>query len=475
MTPPRRRGAQEGRGRGPGRVGFSKPRIPPASPLRPSPAREVAVTVLERVEVDASFADIALEAELGARRLEARDTALATELLFGTLRWQRYLDWVLAPHSRRRLESLDPRVRVILRMTAYQIAFLERVPAFAAVNDAVTLAPRTPGVSAFVNAVLRSFSRRGAREREPAPPRDPNDALATRCSFPTWLVERWVARYGREDAEALMRALNERPPLTLRTNTLRITRDALAARLAAEEGLAGRSTRLAPEGLVVGPGGAPGEWRAFADGSFAVQDEASMLVARLLAPAPGTTVADVCAAPGTKTTHVAALMENRGRVLAFDREPARLARVGEAAARLGITIIEARHGPVEALAPAFRAACDGVLVDAPCSNLGVLRRNPEVKWRRQPSDLGLASRRQLEIVAAAATMVRPGGRLVYATCSLEPEENEQVVGTFLAAHPDFKTDPPDEFPLPLDPDGWLRCLPHRHGTDGFTAVRFRRS
>ncbi|OLD40316.1 MAG: 16S rRNA (cytosine(967)-C(5))-methyltransferase [Candidatus Rokubacteria bacterium 13_1_40CM_2_68_8] len=444
-------------------------------PLRPSPAREVAVTVLERVEADASFADIALEAELGARRLEARDAALATELLFGTLRWQRYLDWVLAPHSRRRLESLDPRVRVILRMTAYQIAFLERVPAFAAVNDAVTLAPRTPGVSAFVNAVLRSFSRRGAREREPAPPRDPNDALATRCSFPTWLVERWVARYGREDAEALMRALNERPPLTLRTNTLRITRDALAARLAAEEGLAGRSTRLAPEGLVVGPGGAPGEWRAFADGSFAVQDEASMLVARLLAPAPGTTVADVCAAPGTKTTHVAALMENRGRVLAFDREPARLARVGEAAARLGITIIEARHGPVEALAPAFRAACDGVLVDAPCSNLGVLRRNPEVKWRRQPSDLGLASRRQLEIVAAAATMVRPGGRLVYATCSLEPEENEQVVGTFLAAHPDFKTDPPDEFPLPLDPDGWLRCLPHRHGTDGFTAVRFRRS
>src|SRR5881296_31017 len=250
----------------------------------PSPAREVAVRVLERVETDAIFADIALERELAARRLSARDAALATELAYGTLRWQRYLDWILAPHSRRRLESLDPRVRVILRVTAYQIAFLERVPAFAAVNDAVTLAPLTPGVRAFVNAVLRSFSRRGAREREPAPPRDPIDALATRCSFPTWLAARWVARYGREGAEALMRALNERPPLTLRTNTLRITRDALAARLAAEEGLAGRSTRLAPEGLVVGPGGEPGAWRAFADGSCAVQDEASMLVARLLAP-----------------------------------------------------------------------------------------------------------------------------------------------------------------------------------------------
>jgi 16S rRNA (cytosine967-C5)-methyltransferase len=431
--------------------------------------------VLERVETDASFADHALEAELTSRRLDPRDAALATELVYGTLRWQGYLDWILAPHSRRRLASLDPRVRVLLRMTAYQIAFLERVPAFAAVNDAVTLAPRSPGVSAFVNAVMRSFARRGAREREPAPPRNPIDALAARCSFPAWIVERWVVRYGRDEAESLMRALNERPPLTLRANRLRTTRDELARRLADENGLDPRPTRLAPEGLVVGSGGAPGEWRAFVEGGFAVQDEASMLIARLLAPEPGATVADVCAAPGTKTTHLAELMDNRGRILAFDREPARLARVGEAAARLGISIIDAREGPVERLAPDFPAACDGVLVDAPCSNLGVLRRNPEVKWRRQPSDIALASRRQREIVGAAAAMVRPGGRLVYATCSLEPEENDDVARAFLAANPEFHLDPPADFPLPLDADGWLRCLPHRHGTDGFCAVRFRRS
>jgi 16S rRNA (cytosine967-C5)-methyltransferase len=258
-------------------------------------------------------------------------------------------------------------------------------------------------------------------------------------------------------------------------NRLRSTRDTVGQRLAEEDGLEWRPTRLAPEGLVVGPGGAPGEWRAFADGLFAVQDEASMLIARLLAPEPGSTVADVCAAPGTKTTHLAELMDNRGRVLAFDREPARLARVGEAAARLGISIIDARLGPVEALAPELRGACDAVLVDAPCSNLGVLRRNPEVKWRRQPSDLALASRRQSEILDAAATMVRPGGRLVYATCSLEPEENEAVAQAFLAATPEFRPDAPGAFPLPLGADGWLRCLPHRHGTDGFSAVRFRRS
>src|SRR5206468_1748417 len=331
--------------------------------------------------------------------------ALAMELVYGTLRWQRYLDWILGPHSRRRLESLDARVRVLLRMAAYQIAFLDRVPSFAVVNDAVALAPGTPGVRAFVNAVLRAFARRGVREREPRPARDPLDALATRCSFPTWIAERWVLRFGWQDAETLMRAMNERPPLTLRANALRGSRDALAARLTTEEGLAWRPARWAPEGLVVEPGGAPGSWGAFADGSFVVQDEASMLVGRLLEPRPAETIADVCAAPGTKTTHLAELMADRGRVLAFDREPARLARVRE----------------------------------------------------------------------AAAALVKPGGRLVYATCSLEPEENDDVARGFLAAHPEFRPDPPGEFPLPLDPDGTLRCLPHHHGTDGFTAVRFRRS
>src|SRR6185436_12061396 len=161
---------------------------------RPSPARAVATRVLERVETDAAFADLALDAELARRTPAPRDIALATELVYGTLRWQRYLDWILAPHSRRRLTALDARVRVLLRLTAYQLVFLERVPAFAAVNDAVSLARGAPGVAEYVNAVLRAFARRGAAEREPALPRDPVDALATRCSFPTWLAARWIAR-----------------------------------------------------------------------------------------------------------------------------------------------------------------------------------------------------------------------------------------------------------------------------------------
>jgi 16S rRNA (cytosine967-C5)-methyltransferase len=440
-----------------------------------SPARATAARVLARVERDAAWADLALDAELARRPLAPRDRALATELVYGTLRWQRYLDWILSPHARRPLDTLDLEARLLLRLTAYQIAFLERVPAFAAVNDAVTLAGRLrPGTAGFVNAVLRAFARRGAREREPAPPPDPEEALAVRHSFPTWLARRWVEREGPEAAAALMQALTRRPPLTVRTNTLRLDREALARRLREEEGLNARPTRHAPEGLVVDHGGPPGAWGAFAAGLCLVQDEAAMLVAHLLDPRPDETVADVCAAPGTKTTHLAQLMRDRGRIWASDPQPGRLARVRESAARLGLGSIECLEGAVERVAPARAGRCDRVLVDAPCSNLGVLRRTPEVKWRRTPGDLPAAAAAQTRILAAAAGMVRPGGVLVYATCSLEPEENAGVVAGFLATHPGFRLDPPPTFPVPLEADGFLRCRPDRHDTDGFTAARLRR-
>lgn len=441
----------------------------------PAPARALAARVLERVEAGDAWADVTLEAALARARPSARDAALVTELVYGTLRWQRWLDWVLAPHSRRPLATLEPRVRVLLRMTAYQIAFLARVPAFAAVNDAVALVPaRSRGAAAYVNAALRSFARRGASQREPTPPREPLDALATRCSFPTWLAARWVERFGARDAEALMRAMNERPPLTIRANTLVTTREALALRLGAEERVESEPTAYAPEGLHVAHGGAPGAWRAFADGACVVQDEASMLIARLLDPPPGGVIADACAAPGTKTTHLAQLVGDRGRVLAMDPQPARLARVREAAARLRLGSIETLEGTVESLAPGCREACDAVLVDAPCTNLGVLRRNPDVKWRRRPGEIAAAAARQSAILDAAAVMVRPGGRIVYATCSLEPEENDGVLLDFLARHPAFALDPPATFPIPLDAQGMLRTRPDRHGTDGFIAARMRR-
>ena len=442
-----------------------------------SPARVEALRILCRVEEDQAFADLALEAALERAKLPARDRALTTEIVYGTLRWQRRLDWILAPHSRRRLDRLDPWVRNLLRLTAYQLQFLSKVPAYAAVNDAVALAKRRAHGEAapFINAVLRSLTRSGGTL--PPFPEDPVEAAGTRLAFPSWLARRWASRLGLDEAERLMTALDERPEVTIRANLLKCTRAQLAQRLVKEEEVACSATTFAPEGLALEQPGPAFRFKAFTEGWFTVQDEASILVGHLLAPKLGETVADVCAAPGTKTTHLAALMQNSGKVVAMDPNAARLKLVAQSAVRLGITIVECHGGSAEALAPRFKDRFDRVLVDAPCSNLGVLRRNPDVKWRRTEADLPRLAERQRAILDAAASMCRPGGTLVYATCSLEPEENAGVVRDFLAANPAFHPDPPAEaeFPIPFEPPGVLRCLPHKHGTDGFTAFRLHRA
>jgi len=438
-----------------------------------SPARYEALRILMRVEQDRAFADIALEHALEDARLDPRDAALCTEIVYGTLRWRRHLDWRLGPHLRRPLAKLDPWVRSLLRLTAYQVFFLDRVPRWAAVDEAVSIArlkARTPGPAEFVNAVLRALTR---ATQPPPLPANPVEALGTRLSFPDWIAARWVDRYGATEAEALMAGMNERPPVTIRVNRLRGSREDLARRVRDEELAETRPTMLAPEGLAV-VRGAVAQWTAFAEGWCAIQDEASMLIARLLGPLSGELVADACAAPGTKATHLAELMGNRGKILAMDPHAGRLKLLGKAAARLGIDIIESHTGPITTFAPHWKMQCDRALVDAPCSNLGVLRRNPEVKWRRTEDDPLRLPEKQRGILEAAASLVKPGGRLVYATCSLEPEENEGVVGAFLERHRSWRLERPTDFPVAPDAAGFIRCLPHVHGTDGFTAVRLVR-
>jgi 16S rRNA (cytosine967-C5)-methyltransferase len=399
-----------------------------------------------------------------------------TELVYGTLRWQRLLDWHLGRVSRRALPGLVPWLRALLRLSAYQLRCLDRIPPHAIVHEAVELAkPRRPrGAAEFVNGVLRALirERRGAPEAVLA---DPIEALALRTSHPTWLIRRWVARYGEVEAAGLAWAMNDRPPLVIRVNTLRASAEGVidAFRRA---GVTVTPCRLAPEGLVVAGAGDPGALAPIRAGWCAVQDEAAILVGHALAPAPGETVADVCAAPGTKTTHLAQLMDNRGRLLAADPHPGRLRLLERACARLGVTIVDTRLGGVEALAREAGPVCDRVLVDAPCSNLGVLRRNPDGKWRRRAEDLAGLAATQGIILDDAAALVRPGGVLVYATCSLEPEENEHVVAAFRERRPDFQPDPiPEGVPRAcLETPEVLRTLPHRHGTDGFTAARLRR-
>jgi 16S rRNA (cytosine967-C5)-methyltransferase len=471
--------------RGPAARGGSRPGSGPSEPSTPrragrrASARAVALDVLCRVERDGAWADRLLDARLRDPGLDPRDRALATELTYGTLRWQRLIDFHVASASHRPVGTQDPWVRALLRLGTYQLGWLDRVPAWAAVHEAVELAKgrRPRGAAHFVNGVLRSLAARPRPWPEPVagPGDDPLDVLALRTSQPTWLVRRWARRLGLEEAEALARAMNERPPLVLRVNTLRASIADVVAALEAAGARVG-SPRYAAEALVLADAGDPARLPPIEDGRATVQDEAAILVGHALGPEAGETVADVCAAPGTKTTHLAQLMGNRGRILAVDPHPGRLGLLEEACRRLGATIVEARSGGAATLARDVGPVCDRVLVDAPCSNLGVLRRNPDGKWRRQLSDLSLLAATQGTILDEAAGLVCPGGVLVYATCSLEPEENEAVIEAFRARRPDFA---PDALPAAVpaacrDAPDRLRMTPARHGSDGFTAHRLRR-
>ena len=434
-------------------------------------AREIALEVLTRVEEDRAFADLLLSHHLDASRLDPRDRRLATELTYGVLRWRGRLDAHIQRVTHRPLPDLPPWLRNLLRLGAYQCLFLDRVPPRAAVDESVKLARRRghEGFAGFVNGVLRALLREGQTIPEPA---DPVEALALRHSFPHWLVRRWVTRFGAEEAQALMSALNRRPPFTIRVNTLRVTREELILRLKSE-GTDGSPTSYAPDGIIIDPPLLPDSSSSYRDGLWTVQDEASILVGHLVAPRPGEQVVDLCAAPGGKTTHLAQLMADRGKVVALDPHSARLDLVQRACERLGLRIVEPIRGDAQSFGPA--ASYDRVLVDAPCSNLGILRRAPELKWHRREEELSGLAANQLAILSAAGSTVRPGGVLVYSTCSLEPEENEAVVDAWLRGSPSFRPDPPwcDEILAPLvDETGIFRALPHRHGTDGFTAFRF---
>jgi 16S rRNA (cytosine967-C5)-methyltransferase len=402
-------------------------------------ARAVALDALLSVERAQAFADDALDHFLGQSALDSRDRALALELVYGVLRRQNTLDWRLDQVATKSMAKLPARVCMALRLGAYQVLHLDRIPPSAAVNESVALV-KTGGTAhwpGFVNAVLRALTR------TPAPPwpdrgTDPVRALSVRHACPAWLVERWIARVGVQDAETLCRTTTAIPPLTIRVNTLRTTRDALASQLA-ELGCVVNQTRISPVGLVLEKFGSVADLPLFRDGTFYVEDEAAQLVAPLLDPQPGESVLDACAAPGGKTTHLAALMRNRGELFAVDNRAARLRLLEDNCRRLGIGIVRTiRADAASSLPPVLRGrSFDRVLLDAPCSGLGVLRRHPEGKWRKEAETLKQHQTLQRRLLEQSANRLRPGGVLVYSTCSTEPEENEQVIDQFCSAHKEF--------------------------------------
>ena len=438
-----------------------------------APARLAAYAVLRAV--NSGRAD--LPSALARARMDLpdeRDRALAGEIATGTTRWQAAFDRIIGVYAQRPVERLDPEVLDILRLTIFQLLHLDRVPASAAVNDAVDLTRKAGKKSAapLVNAVLRRTSRE--RGRLPLPPRTPGDAdaeveyLATTLSHPRWLVERWRARFGFEAAEAWCRFNNEPAALTLRANRLRITREALAERLA-QHGVRSRLTTFAPDGLVVESGN-PLLTPLAGEGLFAVQDETSQLVAAAVGARPGERVLDACAAPGGKTIALAADMQNRGLIVAADVRARRVRLLAATVRAAGATVVRVVQANASATLP-FSQGFDRVLVDAPCSGLGTLRRDPDIKWRRTAPDFAALADLQLRILHACSRVLRPGGRLLYSTCSSEPEENEEVVDQFLQQAPGFAPRPLTlaSAPSTVNAAGHLRTYPFAHGLEAFFA------
>jgi 16S rRNA (cytosine967-C5)-methyltransferase len=444
-------------------------------------ARRLAGDVLQAVEQSDVFAEDLLHRAFLRGTLDPRDRALTMELVYGVLRHRASLDWRLSQCVDRPLDQLPLTVWTALRLGAYQLLYLTRVPPSAAVNQAVELVKTLRGRdwSGLVNAVLRSLLRR------PAPPfpdiaKEPIQALALRYSCPTWLVERWVSRHGLQHAQALCEATVTIPPLTIRANLLRIPRELLAERLA-QAGLVARPTAVSPVGLVLDKMGAVFQIQEFHQGLFYVEDEAAQLVPLILDPQPGERVLDACAAPGGKTTHIAACMNNRGVVVAMDHSADRLRVVAENCRRLGVSIVQSQMMDATALPTSWGAPTfDRVLVDAPCSGLGVLRRQPEGKWRKEAGMLLRHHAKQLRLLESVARVLRPGGVLVYSTCSTEWEETEAVIEAFCEGQPQFVRDSVAPW-LPamardlVSPTGALCTSPSPFDMDGFFVARLKKA
>lgn len=439
-------------------------------------ARETAMKVLYAVHEEGAYGNVALAQALRRERFGETDRRFVTELVYGAVKAGDTLDWMIGRYASRPVQKMPPYVRAILRLGIYQLFFLDRIPPSAVCNESVELTKRYghAGTARFVNAVLRAAAREPERARFPEGKGHTADHIALASQHPLWLVRRWLRAFGQEETERLCAFDNEPAVLSLRTNTLRTTREALLSRLASE-GAEARPSAWAPEGILCTSHGALDAMMSLREGLFQVQDESSMQVAHVVGPRPGEFVLDMCSAPGGKTTHLAALMENRGRVLALDIYEAKLARVAENAKRLGVSIIETRCMDAREAGKRFAGSADRVLVDAPCSGLGVLRRRPDARWRKKEADLLTFPPLQRELLESGARAVKPGGVLVYSTCTTEAAENDEVVGAFLAAHEDFVPESAGAR-LPMKPreTDTVQFYPQRDAVDGFFIARLRR-
>jgi 16S rRNA (cytosine967-C5)-methyltransferase len=436
-------------------------------------AREIALQVLVEYPRKAK-PDELLDALLRAHGLERRDRALATQLVSGTIKWRLKIDHVIRHFSRKR-RVVSPVILNILRMSIYQLMFLDKVPAYSVTDEAVRIAKAEGDIfqARYVNAILRTYLREEDGIDYPDFERDPVKHISIVYSHPAWLIRRWLDRYGAEETTALASA-NNRVPLTgLRVNTLRADTGDVERMLAADGMEVVERERLVPNHIYIKGAGAIDSSPAYRGGLFQVQDAGSTLIGQLVGSLPGRVVADLCSAPGGKATHLYELAGGRARVIACDLVPDRLLKVRENAARLGhdgmgLCVSDAR-------VPPFTAA-DAVLVDAPCTGLGVLARKWELRWTKREIDISRMAAYQKEILKGAAGAVKSGGVLVYSTCSIEPDENEKVIGAVIAEVGGLELEDISRF-VPdsvVYKPGMMQTLPHVHGVDGLFGARLRK-
>ena len=447
--------------------------------------RKTALTILSEMSqprhfhLDRIITDVVDNSDL---KLSNRDRNFLNALIFGVQRWRGHLDWIIARHSKTPLAKINPDVLNILRLGMYQIFFLDRVPDSAAVNTSVEMAKQAvpPWVVKYVNAVLRNAIRNRESLPFPSIKKNPCEAISIRKSFPQWLIKRWIQRFGVEACEKLCDAINLIPPITVRCNTIKTQRDELLELLAPEAESISLTT-FSPDGLFfVRPNQSIQEFSAFKKGFFQVQDEAAQLITFLLAPEPDEMVLDACAGLGGKTGHLAQKMKNAGQIIAVDQDQKKLAQLNNAMQKLGVSNVTTCVHDFKTLMHKFpNTGFDRILIDAPCSGLGVIRRNPDTKWNVSFENLEQYGKKQLWLLENISTLLKIGGTLVYVVCSFEPEENDAVVSNFLKNHPNFMIQ--KEFKhLPFDmnqfsdSDGFFRTFPHLHDMDGFFAACLKR-
>ncbi|MFC4712495.1 16S rRNA (cytosine(967)-C(5))-methyltransferase RsmB [Planococcus dechangensis] len=434
--------------------------------------RDAALSILYAVENKQAYSNLLLNKTMDSYGISAKNKGLLTEITYGTLQHQMTLDYYLKPFIK---GKIDPWVRTLLRLSLYQIIYLDRIPFHAVINEAVEIAKLRghAGIGSMVNGILRSVQREGVRSYNEIA--DPIEKISIETSHPAWMIKRWSEQFGMEKTREMALENNKAPLQTVRVNMAQATPEQVIEMLESE-GLTAEPSKIIPECLIVS-NGQPVRSQAFEKGFITIQDESSMLPAYALQVEPGMTVLDMCAAPGGKTTHIAEKLKTSGKVVAMDLHAHKVKLIEETAARLGHQHIETIVGDGRESTERFgEAAFDRILVDAPCSGLGVIKRKPDIKYTKTPDDFGRLQTIQLALLDEAAKLLKPGGVMVYSTCTIDNEENRGTAEEFMKAHPEM-----EQIPSALPPafkskgQGFVQVFPQDFGSDGFFIASFRKS